>query len=379
MQTADRPTLLVGCCDREILNRMEDHIPPAGSGFMLFGNTNPAVEWLQNGEPLAVLVALPPQNAEPFILGIRGMRRLSRVPIVMLSDEMTDLTFVQVLAWGGDDLVLANDFDGIGRRLRAIPGDMPLGPQSDRGVAVLAHADQKQRVLLARVLRNSGFNVRFAINAAEVESVVTDPTITLVVVDWNLDATGLVKVLRNVRGEHNTVPWILSAPPSELVAASLATEGLERVTVHDSYAPAENLLFVANESLSGSFAEQRASARLLFGTLVAFREAGRDHDRHGYTYNISADGLFVRTLDPLIQNDEVWLELTPPRTDRRVRLEGTVRWRRPVGPSTAATVPPGFGVHLAGGLAGDLGRFREGYHAFARDIAGIRRSSRPSR
>ena len=61
----------------------------------------------------------------------------------------------------------------------------------------------------------------------------------------------------------------------------------------------------------------RGTARVLYGTAVAFRPMGRDTDDFGFTYNVSAGGLYVRTLAP---PDEqlVWLELCPPRGERRV-------------------------------------------------------------
>ena len=123
--------------------------------------------------------------------------------------------------------------------------------------------------------------------------------------------------------------------------------------------------------------ENRSTPRLLFGATVGFRLAGRDRDEIGYTYNISGGGMYVRTMAPLSAGDEAWLELQPPRTDRRVRLEGNVIWRRVFGPASGATVPPGFGLSISGGSDRDLERFRVGYEAFAKDMA-ARFSSPPS-
>jgi hypothetical protein len=48
-----------------------------------------------------------------------------------------------------------------------------------------------------------------------------------------------------------------------------------------------------------------------------------------------------------------------------VRLEGRVVWRRKFGPSSAATVPPGFGVALSDAAKRDLEAWQQGYAAFA--------------
>jgi Tfp pilus assembly protein PilZ len=102
----------------------------------------------------------------------------------------------------------------------------------------------------------------------------------------------------------------------------------------------------------------------LYGTKVAFRGEGRDVDDFGFSYNVSEGGLYVRTLAPPTE-DQVWVELRPPRADRRVRLEGQVVWRRGFGPSGNATVPPGFGVRITDGTRRNMQAWIDGYKGFA--------------
>jgi hypothetical protein len=64
----------------------------------------------------------------------------------------------------------------------------------------------------------------------------------------------------------------------------------------------------------------------------------------------------------------VWLELRPPRSDRWVRLEGEVVWRRPFGPAGNATVPPGFGVKLADATRSNMSTWLGGYREFHRTL-----------
>ena len=47
-----------------------------------------------------------------------------------------------------------------------------------------------------------------------------------------------------------------------------------------------------------------------------FGFAGRDADDRGFSYNLSLGGLYVRTLSPP-EDDIVWVELRPPRSERR--------------------------------------------------------------
>jgi hypothetical protein len=132
------------------------------------------------------------------------------------------------------------------------------------------------------------------------------------------------------------------------------------VTITDGFAAPENVLFAANELLLGDRTSGRTSARVAHGTAVSFRGAGREHDEQGFTYNVSEKGLYVRTLSAP-EDEEAWLELWPPRLDRRVRLVGRVAWRRPFGYNEMATVPPGFGVEIVDGAKRDLALWADGY------------------
>jgi len=372
LQRSDRRTLLVGRTDRATRERIARSAASAGSGIESLDDGPSALGWLEKGEPHAIVVHLLPDQAERFVVGVRAQPKLSRVPVLVLAEEIGDLTFAQAFAWGADDAVACTDETGMQRRLRSIPPDLPHEAPANRGRAVLAHPDQRARVLLARVLRNAGFDVHFAIRGEELEKAALQQGVVLVVTDCDLEGSRAPDVLRKVCNAGMSAPWVVMTPPKHMPALVDELAGQRRVVVHDSFAPYENLIFVANEILSGSFNEQRASPRLLYNTWVGFRAAGRDLDRNGYVYNISAHGLFVRTLDPLMRGEDVWIELTPPRTDRRVRLEGIVAWTRSLGPFAGATAPPGFGIQITGGSVRDLERFREGYAAFARDLAGRR-------
>ncbi|HEY6460212.1 MAG TPA: hypothetical protein VIY73_08670, partial [Polyangiaceae bacterium] len=72
---------------------------------------------------------------------------------------------------------------------------------------------------------------------------------------------------------------------------------------------------------------------------------------------------------PLDSGADVWVDLWPPRSERRVRLAGKVAWRRGFG-AQGSTVPPGFGVKIVDGLAGDLEKWQAGCRAFARTMLG---------
>jgi hypothetical protein len=138
---------------------------------------------------------------------------------------------------------------------------------------------------------------------------------------------------------------------------------LQGVAAVDGYAAPENVLFASNELRAGGV-NNRKSTRLLYGTTVAFRGAGRERDELGFTYNVSSGGLYVRTLAPP-DDDETWLELRPPRSDRLVRLVVKIAWRRRFNHNENATVPPGFGAQIIDGARADIEAWNAGYAAMS--------------
>jgi len=84
----------------------------------------------------------------------------------------------------------------------------------------------------------------------------------------------------------------------------------------------------------------------------------------GYTYNISQQGIYVRTLAP--PDDElVWLELCPPRGERRVRLVGQGGLAPRLGQERVCDGTPGFGVQIVDGAKMDMEYWFNRYRAFA--------------
>ena len=237
---------------------------------------------------------------------------------------------------------------------------------------MVAGADARWRSVMGRALYQGGFSARFVASAQELAAQCLAEGLRVVVVADDLGSGGPEAALAEARERGSTAAWVVVAPPKRMPALHAAVVSLGPVSVADGFAAPENVLFLTNELLSRRGVDQRASVRMLYGTAVAFRSAGRDEDDIGFSYNVSAGGVYVRTLAPLDAGQELWLEMWPPRSERRVRLAGMVAWKRPFGPSEGATVPAGFGVKVTEGLAGDLDRWRSGYDSFATSVFGMR-------
>jgi DNA-binding response OmpR family regulator/Tfp pilus assembly protein PilZ len=366
-----RTVLLIGIPHRETTESLVHAAREAGLELELAATAEDATTWLDVSSPRAIVLEMALPSARSVCLAIRSNPRLANLPIIGLAPHVSDLVFAEMYAWGGDDVVPLAPARGIFARLRALPSDISSYAPTFKGAAVVAAEDRARRALLARLLRNAGYDVRFAIDSKETLEAASGHDVTLVVADSDVSDGGAVAMAREARSKGGSAPWVIVTEPKRLAAARKDARGLARVAIADAFAPQENVIFVANElTRAGGTIDARASARLLYGTTVGFRAAGRDEDTIGCTYNLSAGGIYVRTLAPLPRGEEIWLELRPPRSDRRVRLEGKVAWHRAYGPNDTATVPPGFGVQITDGSTADRLRYRDGYAALAADLLG---------
>ncbi len=324
-----------------------------------------ALQWCESHTPHSLLLDTEATDIEKACLGMRAQARHALIPILAVTPEVSELTFAEIFNCGGDDVVGARVSSGLSSRLRRLPDSPWQRPsESTQKVALIVAAERTRRVVLGRVLGNAGYAIQFAVDLAEAGAVARQSGPRLVVVDTT--APEVRELVEEQAPESRETLWIVSTPPRMVRQHADWIAPIPNAALTDSFAPPENVVFLANELGRGSANDQRSSRRLLYGTIVAFRGAGRDQDDHGLTYNISEGGLYVRSLAPPV-DDRVWLELVPPRTDRRVRLEAKVVWRRPYGPSDMATVPPGFGVQIADGAKADMQAWARGYGSLAAD------------
>lgn len=321
-----------------------------------------AAKWLDEFTPRVVLLDEEVSDAARVCQMARSQPERALIPIISVARSLDDLTFEEVFSWGGDDAVEVNALRPLLSRVRALPSETLQPKRADRGVAIVADPDRVRRVVRARVLRNVGYSVQFAVCAEDTVAQATLDNVQLVVVDTDLEDAEQVFAMRPDKAR-----MIVLCPPKQMAAYTAKFEGKKDIAVSDSFAPPENVLFIANELMRGGAGDKRSSRRLLYGTKVAFRGEGRESDDFGFSYNISAGGLYVRTLAPPA-DDTVWIELKPPRVDRRVRLEGQVVWRRGFGPSENATVPAGFGVRIQDGTRRNMQLWLDGYNGFVSSL-----------
>jgi Tfp pilus assembly protein PilZ len=223
-----------------------------------------------------------------------------------------------------------------------------------------------------RALSNAGIDARLADHAEE--TLRRSRGASFVFAQDELRPNGVAAALTAARAAGSSVPWVVATPPKRFAVLQASVSHLTNVACVDAFTPVENVVFLGNELARAVPTDKRSDPRVMFGTTIAFRAAGRDIDEVGFVYNVSATGMYIRTLSPLDCGEDVWMDVRPPRCDRRVRLLGKVAWKRAFGPLDTATAPPGFGVRIESGLGDDLRRFVEGVTAL-RDATSAKHAS----
>lgn len=316
-----------------------------------------AASWAARNEPRAVLLDARLSTAQELCYEIRGQRGLAKVAVIALAPEHNDLLSEQYYSWGVDDVVPAEAGAPLIERLSIVGKTGRIGSTTRRGRAVIADPHSSRNDVVGRVLHNAGYELSYASDERKLLAEVMQRAPVLVVASAAIGAPReLIQAARRV-GSHAC--WVVTTPKRDIGHYLQALSDLDRVAVTSALGPVENVLFLSNEMLRGRTELARRSSRMLCGTIVRFRPAGDSEDDTGFTYNVSVDGMYVRTLGPPT-SETLWLELSPPYQRARVRLLGKVAWRRSFGDNALATVPAGFGVEVVEGLGNGLTLWRRG-------------------
>ena len=309
-----------------------------------------SLTWLESHEPRVVVFDTAVVQAEKLCQKVRSKKQLATVPLIALVSDTSDAFVERLYSFGADDVIRSDDGAQLVSRLKALPSTELL-TKIDRGMAVVADKDHGRCDVFGRVLMNAGYDVKFALDDVALRYYTQQSRPALVVASAELGPPR--SLIEEARRRGCNAVWIVTSARRDLGKHAEDLLGLERVTVVATSAAPESLLFTSNELLRGEGPPSRAGERVLYGTVVAYRPAGGDIDDVGFSYNVSAGGVYIRTLAPP-EPDQVWIDLRPPRCKQRVRLEGRVAWRRFYDPGSAANVPPGFGISFTAGLANGL-------------------------
>lgn len=310
-------------------------------------------------------------GVQEFIPWIRGQETLLSVPIFALVSNICDQVFRETNSFGVDDTLGDRDMGAITRRMAVFLKFNTLNrPPITQGNVVLAHANIDRRRLMGRILRNAGYNLIFAGDLKEItHTAKIEESPKILVVSLDLLSEEPLEKIEEIRHAISNVhlPFILIGKEPQL--SNLATElcNTDTVELMSEDAPSDNLLFLTNELLRRIALreknDQRASARLLYGTLCAFRYAGNLSSVYGYCYNISNEGMYIKSCDAPKIDNRIWLEMIPPGEIKAIHLRCNVVWVCLPDNSKPAATPPGFGLRIDENACppDDLEKYRAAY------------------
>jgi hypothetical protein len=352
--------LVLGNLKGSALAALETARRDTGYDATILARADDAIHELDRPQLRALVVDLTTPGAARFCQEARARRALFNVPLIALSPKLTELAFSNAQRWGADDVVALGAAEALAARLEFIPEIAAPLAMATRGEAVIADTDRGRCDVLGRVLANAGFNVKYATDPVATRFYLNKNNVKLFVLNTELGDPATM--IAEARAAGNPADWVVTTKTLAVDALREELSRSERVIVMPSHGPPENALFAINLLQPSSDAQRRTELRALHAAVVVFRALSWDHDEHGFTYSVSAGGLYLRTL-VRPPKERVWLELTPPNVPRKVKLLAEVAWSRTFGQPGAETAPPGFGVRIVDGQGDDLTLWRQGFES----------------
>ena len=320
------------------------------------------LEALAQEPPLCAVLDLHDAEARDFCEATRLSWALSDLAIIAVVDDPWSEEVEQAFRAGAEDFAPRGEPAELARKVEALTHvHKPAVPRSP-GQVVLADPDRLRRVRIGRQLRRLGLEIRFAVDGDIPET----PAPTIVVAHCQLPPSGAVPALERFQAKSDVhTPWILVGSRWDLECARAALPGDLRVELHDETLDPSQIIAVANGVLVAERAARRRSPRVPYATPVCLGQA-EVRCRWGMSWNLSADGLYVRTLDAPPIGTALELELRPPHGRGRTMVAGNVVWRQPY--SGQRGYPPGFGFMLSPHAAiADRAALNAGYEALRED------------
>lgn len=324
---------LVGPFTRGEQRSVQEAASQCGAQVRLYRDEQDAIAAMDRYVPCAVFLH-PDTKQEAVYAALRGDPKLFAIPTVETLRELNTVSMKWAMRRGADDVVQIADVRSLCELMGKLIGTQsPALPPVTAGKATVAHFDERKRLLVGRAMRLAGFDVDFIANRHELLS--REPSDLLVVSEelWreaNFHSKGS-------RYGANIVITSQSGPVD--YSSRTNTVFVGEVCLH------HDVVFLAEEfrRVEKTKDKERESRRLLYSAMCTFRIPGGGV-RHGYVYNISREGMFIRTLTPHAFGSSVWIEMEPYESGL-VHLRGEVAWKREHA-SSEGRGPAGFGVRL---------------------------------
>lgn len=297
-------------------------------------------------------------NLSAIVSRLRQRASLLTVPVIAVVPHPSESFYRAAFASGADDALVSGDRGGITRRLANLLSAKPAPRHVPaQGIALVASGDIGMRRMLGQTLRRAGFDVNYATEEVELVELARNTAALALVVATDdfppLGAEAAIAAARSAAQKPGLPALVVPADADEKWDPSTDL----------SLGPSGKLLSFAEDVVRRDATDLRASARLPYPTICAFRPAGVMYPTYGLSHNVSREGLFLRTLDAPKPGTPVWIEFRAPESTALVHLRGEVVWRRE--PGAIGATPFGFGMRIkaADCPASDHAQYTTGYEA----------------
>jgi uncharacterized protein (TIGR02266 family) len=313
---------------------------------------------LQERPPALVLIDDRVVADGALLARIRSVPGGQGVPLVLLASQTTSPELLEAASKQGlDDCILApleprhlqGRLEALQpRRVEAKAASPQLPPS---GVIRLLGDDPDLQSQLAALLEHVGYQTARGSELGPGEK----PALIILVTDL-FTAVGLEQVGRTLKAARKADPTasvsMLLLTSSEVPQGALVHE--TRIQTLVKSVPPEKVVERVNAMLGRPPEKMRAHERVSFYCPVEFREAGgftQSPWSSGFSINISAGGLFVKTLVPLRPGAPVELRIRLTTTSEVLPLTGVVAWANRYSSARAHSCMVGMGVQFLGAVS----------------------------
>ncbi len=359
MSTAAQGDVLVYVLDSDPLVRdaLSKQVVELGCEARAFGRADECLAAMRERKPSLVFadLLLPGRPGDECCRMVKEDATLSDVPVVILT--AADAAHEVMRSWraGADDFLpkpvrgrqLATKIDAV----RGAGAQRSPAASADAPRILFVEDSRFFRNVLGSALEHSGFHVLYARtggealelcekNSGAVDGVVADLTMPA------MDGLALARALRERPGFEKRPVLLLSSssPPAWLAEEARKVTGHPVIERKDL--PVEAILGHVTSAMRRITTDLRAAERVPFFSVVEFRRTEAPDWLSGFSYDVSAGGIFVRSMTPLPVRSSVELRVRfTARTSART-ASGAVVWSNAYHARTSWCYPVGMGIRF---------------------------------
>jgi CheY-like chemotaxis protein/Tfp pilus assembly protein PilZ len=287
---------------REVCGRL-------GLSVRLVSSAEEARQAALGSRPLATMVGLSTvEVTEAGVRQLKAVKELAQVPVVAFGQATLDEIRRTFVAGADDHLGRPLDATWLGAKLVVLRDAARLppvrAPEKMARTVLVADDDLFFRQRTRDVLESAGYRVTEAASGLEVMKLLDDPKAErpdLVVIDVFMPGLGGLELVRAMRA---TQAW--AAVPIVVVSGMRNDPALRKELFRlgvldfiDKYAVTiDGVQPIVDEYLQPGGSKRRSSPRASHFALCEYRRQPNEDWQLGFVYNLSAAGVFIRTLTP---------------------------------------------------------------------------------